>query len=46
MAAARGLYQPMILSVGAAFAFLNDKAGIKDFDLNEWMADNQLLRDQ
>ena len=34
--AARGLYQPIILSLGAAIAFLNDKADTDGFRWNDW----------
>ena len=39
VAAARNLYQPVILSVGAAFAFMNDKANTDGFSVSSWMAD-------
>ena len=38
-AAARGFYQPMILSFGAAFAFFNDNVETDGFIWNEWMSD-------
>ena len=36
-AAARGLYQPVILSVGAAFAFFSDKSEADGQKWGEWM---------
>ena len=36
-AAARGLYQPVLLSVGAAFAFFSDKSKEDDQKWNPWM---------
>ena len=38
-AAARGFYQPMILSFGSAFAFMNGKVETDGFRWNEWMAE-------
>ena len=38
-AAARGFYQPLILSFGAAFAFMNDKVESDGFIWNEWIGD-------
>ena len=36
-AAARGFYQPMIMSFGTAFAFMNDKVETDGFRWNDWM---------
>ena len=35
-AAARGLYQPIILSVGAAIAYINDKVETDGHRWNQW----------
>ena len=38
-AAARGIYQPVILSVGTAFAFMNGKVNTDGLRVSEWMVD-------
>ena len=38
-AAARNLYQPVILSVGTAFAFMNGKVNTDGLTVGGWMAD-------
>ena len=38
-AAARGFYQPIIMSFGTVFAFMNEKVETDGFRWNDWMSD-------